>query len=89
MAAKAEGLLETSGWLPEPLRTPGRPFSAVSADTPPESAVEGANEVTTTPAEPTGEETAGEGGETAMGDSHPSGEDEPAEVEAPHAIAAE
>ena len=27
MAEKAEGLLETSGWVPEPLRTPGRPVT--------------------------------------------------------------
>ena len=29
MAEAAEHLLEGSGWLPEPLRTPGRPFGAV------------------------------------------------------------
>jgi len=29
MAEAAENLLEGSGWLPEPLRTPGRPFGAL------------------------------------------------------------
>jgi ParB family chromosome partitioning protein len=33
MAEAAEGLLESSGWLPEPLRTPGRPVCASGATT--------------------------------------------------------
>jgi ParB family chromosome partitioning protein len=31
MAEKAEGLLASSGWLPEPLRTPGRPIATAVA----------------------------------------------------------
>ena len=33
MAETAEGLLEGSGWLPEPLRTPRRPFGALTDST--------------------------------------------------------
>ena len=32
MAEKAEGLLAGSGWLPEPLRTPGRPIACARAN---------------------------------------------------------
>jgi ParB family chromosome partitioning protein len=32
MAEQAQTMLEGSGWLPEPLRTPGRPFGAAAAE---------------------------------------------------------
>ena len=74
MAEKAEVLLANSGWLPEPLRTPGRamPIGVEVADT----------------IEPAGEETAADGGEPAMAEADAAAEDEPVEI-APHAIAAE
>jgi len=34
MARTAEGLLAGSGWLPEPLRTPGRPFASAAPSDP-------------------------------------------------------
>ncbi len=34
MAKSAEGLLADSGWLPEPLRTPGRPFASAAGQEP-------------------------------------------------------
>jgi len=34
MAKTAEGLLAGSGWLPEPLRTPGRPFASAAPSDP-------------------------------------------------------
>jgi ParB family chromosome partitioning protein len=75
MAAEAETLLADTGWLPEPLRTPG----CASAEMPmPQS---GEPDVAV-------EETAGYGGETAMADEEPSAENDPAD-DAPHAIAAE
>lgn len=84
MAEKAEGLLAGSGWLPEPLRTPGRELPPV---------VEAASEEATEDAldansEPTGEETAVDGGETAIDDTGAPTEDEEVASE-PHAIAAE
>lgn len=88
MAEKAEGLLETSGWLPEPLRTPGRKLIPVTADSfeiaPPE-----AGETGTGDADTAGEETAADGNESAMGDPEAVGEDEPAADEPPHVAAAE
>lgn len=75
MAAEAERLLADSGWLPEPLCTPGR----LSNETIDADCAE---------AEPAGEETAADGGETAMADEEPMEENDPAD-NAPHAIAAE
>ena len=75
MATEAETLLSDSGWLPEPLRTPGR----VSA---PVTAPDGIN------ADLSGDETAADGGETAMGDlEHPAHNDHA--DHAPPATAAE
>jgi ParB family chromosome partitioning protein len=80
MAEKAQELLVGSGWLPEPLRTPGRTRPDAVESTPIE------------PLEPfddpKGEETALNGGESAMGEDEQQSEDEPVTV-APHAIAAE
>ena len=80
MAEKAQELLVGSGWLPEPLRTPGRTRTYAIESTPVE------------PLEPfdeqAGEETALNGGESAMGEDEQQSEDEPVTV-APHAIAAE
>jgi ParB family transcriptional regulator, chromosome partitioning protein len=76
MAAKAEELLGGSGWLPEPLRTPGRKMTPTALT--PEA---GSNT-------PLGEELASRGYETAMVDVRGPAEDESAAAE-PHAVAAE
>ena len=80
MAEKAQELLVGSGWLPEPLRTPGR--SRPDAVEP--TSIEPLEPVD----EPTGENTALNGGETAMAEDEQQSEDDPVTV-APHAIAAE
>jgi ParB family transcriptional regulator, chromosome partitioning protein len=76
MAVRAEELLGGSGWLPEPLRTPGRKMTATALTR--ETALN----------TPPGEELASRGYETAMVDVRRSGENESAEAE-PHAVAAE
>lgn len=79
MAEKAQEVLAGSGWLPEPLRTSGRPIS-VSTD-----------RATTETDQSVGddvEETAENGGETAMAQSESQDEAEPAKIEE-HAVAAE
>jgi ParB family chromosome partitioning protein len=79
MAEKAEALLAGSGWLPEPLRTPGRPIVSslgspeVDAATVPDSV---------------GVETAADGHETAVVEPEPSTEDESVAIDPP-AVAAE
>ncbi|TBZ19261.1 ParB/RepB/Spo0J family partition protein [Rhizobium leguminosarum] len=79
MAEKAQELLAGSGWLPEPLRTPGHPVTAV----------DDASAVETDQSDDRGvEDTAEDGGETAMAESEPQIEDEPAEIDM-HVIAAE
>jgi len=79
MAARAQELLDRSGWLPEPLRPPNRPLASASRelDTPDQSSTE-----------PAGVESAATGCEAAMGDGATLGEDEPAAIE-PRIIAAE
>ena len=79
MAERAQELLAGSGWLPEPLRTPGRPITTVS----PAPEVEARS-----PVESSGEDSAATGCETAMADSEPSAEYEPVATE-PHTVAAE
>ena len=76
MAEKAQDLLAGSGWLPEPLRTPGRPITWA-----PE--VEAGS-----PVEASGEALAANGGETAVAESESPTEDEPVATE-PHPVAAE
>jgi hypothetical protein len=76
MAERAEELLGGSGWLPEPLRTPGRNMTATALT--PETASN----------TPLGEELASRGYETAMVDVRRLAEDESAGAEA-HAVAAE
>ena len=75
MAEKAEALLAGSGWLPEPLRTPGRTLpnsvEAIEAD---------AADVV--------EETAADGGEPAIAEAETPEEDEPVAIKT-HAIAVE
>jgi len=79
MAEKAEALLAGSGWLPEPLRTPGRSsMSALSASEPDAAAV----------SESGGAETATDGYETAMVETKPTTEDHPVTAE-PHVTVAE
>ena len=79
MATEAETLLSGSGWLPEPLRTPGRTVEASAEIVEPETARVVAPVVV---------QTAAEGGEPAMEDQDAPAEDELAAPE-PHAIAAE
>jgi len=67
MAGKAEELLAGSGWLPEPLRTPGRVITPVPVASEPDA---------DSTVEPHGEETAAPGYETAMADIEPVAEDE-------------
>jgi ParB family chromosome partitioning protein len=90
MVSQAEELLAGAGWIPEPLRTPGRLLAFERRD---ESGAEAApvEVADTSAAEPadTVEETAEDGGETAMGDDGPAGEDGWAETDLPHAVAAE
>jgi ParB family chromosome partitioning protein len=76
MAERAEELLGGSGWLPEPLRTPGRNMTAAGLT--PEAASN----------TPLGEELAARGYETAMVDVWGSAEGESTAAE-PHAVAAE
>jgi ParB family chromosome partitioning protein len=79
MAEKAQDLLAGSGWLPEPLRTPGRAITTASPTPglPSESPVQSG-----------GEESAATGCETAMAESEVPTEDEPVATD-PHAVAAE
>jgi len=80
MAGQAEELLAGSGWLPEPLRTPGRTtLKAVESDTadPAEAG-----------ADADGEEMAADGGETAVVEDEEVTEDESVALE-PHATATE
>jgi ParB family chromosome partitioning protein len=79
MAERAQELLTGAGWLPEPLRTPGRPIAA------PASLAE--SEAGPRPEAASGESAAA-AHETAMGDSTPPTEDVPVAAEA-HAVAAE
>jgi ParB family chromosome partitioning protein len=80
MAEKAQELLAGSGWLPEPLRTPGRNLPDV-VETP-------TGEPSAPINEETGEETALDGGETAMAEEEQPAEDEAVAVDS-HTIAAE
>ena len=74
MAAQAEVLLAGSGWLPEPLRTPGRTLFAVVPAPEQEIVI-------------VGEEPAANDGEPAVDDAGSRAEDE--QVDEYHAIAAE
>lgn len=75
MASEAETLLTNTGWLPEPLRTPGH-------------ASMGARAVEAMELDATGDESAPDGGETAMVDDEALAENDSAD-DAPHVIAAE
>jgi len=79
MAERAQELLACSGWLPEPLRTPGRAIMTAS----PAPEIEAGS-----PVAPGGEESAPIGGETAMAESNAASEDGPVATE-PHAVSAE
>lgn len=79
MAEKARDLLANTGWLPDPLRTPGRALPVVVEAIEPEPEVADTTSV---------EETAVDGGEAAMADDEQSAEDEEVAFE-PHPIAAE
>jgi len=77
MAARAETLLARSNWLPEPLRTPQRSVTPLTAE-----------QSTAGSLEPVGVKTAAEGQETAMVETESLAEDEPV-VAALHEDAAE
>jgi ParB family chromosome partitioning protein len=77
MAEQAAALLLGSGWLAEPLRTPKAPGSADAS-----TISENANH------NGIGEETATDGGETAVVQLHPTNDSEATAIE-PHAVAAE
>jgi ParB family transcriptional regulator, chromosome partitioning protein len=79
MAEQAQELLAGSGWLPEPLRTPGRAITTASPLPDAETASPVVSDVA---------ESAATGGETAMGNSESSTEDQPVATD-PHAVAAE
>jgi ParB family chromosome partitioning protein len=78
MAERAQELLAGSGWLPEPLRTPGRVTAEPSA----------AEAETTSPPSSASEQSDAHGNETAMEEFERSAEDEPVAT-GPHAVAAE
>jgi ParB family chromosome partitioning protein len=67
MATEAETLLAGSGWLPEPLRTPGRSIATT---------IDGGEAEPALDVEPVVEETAEDGGEPAVGDEGALAEDE-------------
>jgi ParB family chromosome partitioning protein len=67
MAERAEALLAGSGWLPEPLRTPGRPIASSSS---------ASQEVAIPVTDSAGVEMAADGYETAMAEIEPSAENE-------------
>ena len=77
MAERARELLANSGWLPEPLRTPGWAITTAS----PGPEVEAGSPTS-------GEESAATGYKTAMAESNSPTEDEPVATER-HAVAAE
>ena len=79
MAERAQELLAGSGWLPEPLRTPGLAIA-------PESS--GPNVDASLQVQTDGEESAAAGYATAMADSESSAEDEEVATD-PHPVAAE
>ncbi len=85
MVEHAAELLAGTGWIPEPLRTPGRLLAFERRDGVNAPSIDVADAVTAEVVE----ETAEDGGETAMGEDELSGEDAWAEAEAPHAVAAE
>ena len=79
MAERAQELLTGAGWLPELLRTPGRPIVALASSSESEAASQ---------PESTGAQSAAAAHETAVGDSSLMTEDNPVAAEA-HAVAAE
>jgi ParB family chromosome partitioning protein len=80
MAEKAQELLAGSGWLPEPLRTPGHSLPDVVETT--------SIELSDSVDQPTANETVLNGGETAMAEDEQPAEDEPVPTDS-HTIAAE
>ena len=77
MATEAETLLAATGWLPEPLRTPGQVMSPLSAVT-----CEIIDGVSSTADESADVETAAIGGEPAIDDAAHPGDDEDVEQDA-------
>ena len=87
MVDHAAELLAGTGWIPEPLRTPGRTLAFEQRDDAPVIA-DTADTIAVEPTEAV-EETAEDGGEPAMGDDDDLGEDGWADMVSPHAVAAE
>ncbi len=73
MAEQAEALLAETGWLPEPLRTPGRDV--------PEAVEPDATDLVEAGTDTTVEETAADGGETAMVEDEDMAEDDSVALE--------
>ncbi|MCC6826877.1 MAG: ParB/RepB/Spo0J family partition protein [Novosphingobium sp.] len=85
MAARAAVLLEGSGWLPEPLRTPGR-----AIPTPTEREVESPTDEPIVDADALGEaQPAADDGTRSVADEAPIDENAEAEGDTPFAVAAE
>ena len=78
MADEAEALLAGTGWLAEPLRTPGHDLVSIAHDL----------RLDEIEAAPVDAQSAVDGGETAMEDQDETAEDEEVAY-GPHAIAAE
>ena len=90
MAEQAQELLAGNGWIPEPLRTPGRSVIEASAEVADEAGADAPAVTADGETEPTGEETAADGGEPAMGEEADLTDDgEVADGHAPYAHAAE
>ncbi|ALJ06920.1 ParB/RepB/Spo0J family partition protein [Brevundimonas sp. DS20] len=90
MADQAQELLVGTGWIPEPLRTPGRPVTEASAEVADEAGADAPTVTADDATEPTGEETAADGGEPAMAEHCDLADDgDVAEGHAPFAHAAE
>ncbi|MHA0336715.1 ParB/RepB/Spo0J family partition protein [Sphingomonas aquatilis] len=85
MAARAAVLLDGSGWVPEPLRTPGRPLPAPTEDEA-ESAI--SNAPTDTDAESVAQAATNDGARS-VAEEEPFEDNEPVEGDTPFAVAAE
>ncbi|MEF2074441.1 ParB/RepB/Spo0J family partition protein [Consotaella aegiceratis] len=68
MAAEAETLLAGTGWLPEPLRTPGHETAQVQDDGEASSSIEATDDADAAEPDAAVEETTAGDGETAMGE---------------------
>ena len=88
MVERAEELLAGSGWIPEPMRTPGRLLAFEQREGGRTATEQPSDAITIEPTEPVAQ-TAEDGGATAMGKDEPVDDDEWAEAKAPQIIAAD